>query len=55
MTPFIRLTQGVAIAVLVALTSGCIIAPDHEREHEHDRHEHRDRQCGEHDDHCRDR
>jgi hypothetical protein len=60
-----RLIQGGAIAGFLILSSGCIVAPDGERdrvvrEHDYDRHDsdrrdHDDRHCEDRDEHCRDR
>jgi hypothetical protein len=61
-----RLIQGGVIAGFLILSSGCVVAPDGERdrvvrEHDYDRHDHdndryRDRDRRDHDDrHCEDR
>jgi hypothetical protein len=62
-----RLIQGGVIAGFLILSSGCVVAPDGERdrvvrEHDYDRHDHDndrrdhdDRHCEDRDEHCRDR
>jgi hypothetical protein len=64
-----RLIQGGVIAGFLILSSGCVIAPEGERdrvvrEHDYDRHDHDngrdrrdhdDRRCDDRDEHCRDR
>jgi hypothetical protein len=62
-----RLIQGGVIAGFLILSSGCVVAPDGERdrvvrEHDYDRHDndrdrrnHDDRRCEDRDEHCRDR
>jgi hypothetical protein len=64
-----RLIQGGVIAGFLILSSGCVVAPEGERdrvvrEHDYDRHDHDngrdrrdhdDRRCDDRDEHCRDR
>jgi hypothetical protein len=57
MKTFNRLIQGSVIAGFLLASSGCIIAPDgHGRDDgAHERRDHDERRCDDHDEHCRDR
>ncbi len=50
-----RIIQGSAIVGFLLFSSGCIIAPEHDQDHDRDRedHEHHARHCDDRDDHCR--